>query len=136
MRRAYSLDDEQNAAVAINMAPLIDVVFLLLIFFVVTTTFEESAGIEIDKPAAVSAENLRERSILLALAADGQIYFGGNPVALQQVRGLVARQLQRLDRPVIVLADRRTQSGALIAVMDECRLAGAKKVNVATEKHE
>ena len=136
MRRDRYYDDEQAATVAINLSPLIDVVFLLLIFFVVTTTFVESTGIEIDKPAAVSAENLRERSILIALAPDGQIYFGGQAVALQQVRGLVARQLQRLERPVIVLADRRAQSGALIAVMDECRLDGAKKVNVATEKHE
>ncbi len=40
--------------VDINLAPLIDVVFILLLFFVVTTTFTRETQLKVDLPEAVS----------------------------------------------------------------------------------
>ena len=36
----------------INMAPLIDMVFILLIFFLVTTSFVKESGVEVQRPKA------------------------------------------------------------------------------------
>ncbi len=39
-----------STPVTINIAPLVDVVFLLVIFFAVSTTFLETAGLELTLP--------------------------------------------------------------------------------------
>ena len=56
-------------APAINIAPLMDMVFILLIFFVVTTVFVEETGVEVQKPSAASAKDLEKNSILIAISA-------------------------------------------------------------------
>ena len=48
----------------IDLSPLLDVVFILLIFFIVTTVFVRETGIEVDKPQAVSSEQLQRDVIL------------------------------------------------------------------------
>jgi len=50
--------DFVERGVEVNMSPLIDCVFLLLIFFIVTTVFVEETGVEIQKPRAVSAQDM------------------------------------------------------------------------------
>ena len=129
-RRHQSSDDSRP--VDINLSPLIDCVFLLLIFFVVTTVFVEEAGMDVRKPSALSSRELERTSIQLAIDSEGRIGYAGRIVDINAVRGVVARQLGDGLRPVILLADRDSRTGDLIAVMDECKLAGAEDVSVAT----
>ena len=60
----------------INLAPLMDMVFILLIFFVVTTVFVEETGLSVKKPKAVSAQTLEKNSILIAITANGEVVYG------------------------------------------------------------
>jgi biopolymer transport protein ExbD len=131
-RLAY--DEGGGGKVEINMAPLIDCVFLLLIFFIVTTVFVEETGVEVQKPHAASAQDLEKNSILIALTPDGRIVYGGRQVDLNSVRGIVARQLREKEMPVILIADENSRSGRLVDLVDECKLAGAKRVSVAARR--
>ena len=115
----------------INISPLIDIVFLLLIFFMVTSVFVEETGIEVQKPSAISAQDLEKNSILLALTADGEVWFDNRPVPMNSLRGLVARLIRERPRPVIIIADEASRSGLLVRVIDECKLAGAEQVSLA-----
>ncbi|AKJ65462.1 ExbD/TolR family protein [Kiritimatiella glycovorans] len=130
--RSSMREDTQEADV--NISPLIDCVFILLIFFIVTTTFVEETGVEVDKPQAASSVNLERNSILIAITGNGEVVYGGNRIGLGGVRPLVKRMLQKEDVPVIIQADREVQSGILVRVIDEAKLAGAEKVSVATRK--
>jgi len=123
-----------NGKPEINIAPLVDMVFLLLIFFMVTTVFVEETGVEVQKPKAASAQSLEKKSILLALTADGRIVYGGREIRLNELRGLVSRLLREQEMPVIILADENSRSGVLVDVIDECKLAGAKQVSIAAER--
>jgi biopolymer transport protein ExbD len=123
-----------DKGVDINMSPLIDVVFLLLIFFVVTTVFVEETGIDVQKPSAASARELDKKSILIALAQNGDIVYGGRAITLNAVRGIVAQQLQGSQIPVIILGDTKAQMGVLVDLIDECKLAGAKQVSIAAQR--
>jgi biopolymer transport protein ExbD len=125
---------QSGRGVDVNMSPLIDCVFLLLIFFVVTSVFVQETGVEVDKPRASSIEELDRRSIRLALLADGTVVFGGRTLAPGAVRGVVAQQLREREVPVVVLADRASSTGDLVALIDECKRAGAPDVSVATEE--
>lgn len=127
---------ESEGGIDVNMSPLIDCVFLLLIFFIVTTVFVKETGVELDRPQAVSAVLLDRQSIMIALTPSGDIVYGGRTIGLNSVRGLVAQQLRERDAPVIILADRKSQTGQLVELMDECKLGGAKHVSVAAGRKE
>lgn len=116
----------------IDISPLIDCVFILLIFFIVTTTFVEETGVEVDKPQAASAVRLEKNSILIALTDKGEVVYGGREIGVSGVRPLVKRMLQKEDVPVIIQADSAAQSGLLVRIIDEAKLAGALKVSVAS----
>ncbi|NLB55815.1 MAG: biopolymer transporter ExbD [Lentisphaerae bacterium] len=120
--------------VEINISPLIDVVFLLLIFFVVTTVFVEETGVRIDRPQAVSAQDLEKTSIMIAVTADNRIVYAGRDVSLNNLRGIVAQQISQKDTPVIIIADCDAAAGRLVEVIDECKLAGANQVSLAANK--
>jgi biopolymer transport protein ExbD len=120
--------------VEINMSPLIDCVFLLLIFFIVTTVFVEETGVTVQKPLAASAQEINKHSVMIALTADERIIYGGRELNQNSVRGLVSRQLADRDVPVIIMADSDARTAPLVALIDECKLAGAKQVSIAARK--
>ncbi len=122
---------EKDGGVDINLSPLIDCVFLLLIFFIVTTVFVKETGVEIDKPQAVSADSLDQQSLQFALTSRGEIYYAGRAITQSSVRGIVARQMRQKALPVVILADGATATDHLVALIDTCKLAGAKAVSVA-----
>ena len=133
MARRFSYSHGPDSA-EINMSPLIDMMFLLLIFFIVTTAFVEETGIEIQKPKAASSQNLEKKSILIGISKDGKVVYGNKEIGINRVRGLVAKLLKDQECPVIIIADESCRSGILVDVIDECKLAGAKKVSIAAEK--
>jgi biopolymer transport protein ExbD len=125
---------EDSSEPGIDLAPLIDCVFILLIFFIVTTTFVEETGVEVDRPQAASAVRLEKTSILIALTSEGDVVYGGKKIGVSGVQPLVRRMLQKEDVPVIVQADAESASGLLVRVVDEAKLGGAVKVSVASSR--
>jgi biopolymer transport protein ExbD len=118
----------------INVSPLIDIVFILLIFFIVTTVFVEETGVEVQRPQAASASDLEKESILIAITAEGKVVYGGREVGVRGVRGVVRRLIkQDKDMPVIVQADKAASIDLYTQVHDEAALAGAKRINLATQ---
>jgi biopolymer transport protein ExbD len=118
--------------VDINMGPLVDMVFLLLIFFVVTTSFVKEAGIDVQRPTAATAEVKERGNIMIAVSAEGEVYFEGKHVDVRSVRGLVERALaEDPESGVVIVADKSSETGSVIQVMDQCGLAGARNVSLA-----
>ena len=119
----------------INVSPLIDIVFILLIFFIVTTVFVEETGVKVQRPQAASAADLEKNSILIAITAEGKVVYGGREIGVRGVRGVV-RRLIRQDQamPVIVQADKAASIDLYTQVHDEAALAGAQRINLATQQ--
>jgi biopolymer transport protein ExbD len=120
--------------VDINMGPLIDMVFLLLIFFVVTTSFVKESGIDVQRSSAASAEPQEHANVMIGVSSEGEVYFEGKQVDVRSVRGLIERTLA--DDPnsgVVVVADKSSETGVVVKVMDQCRLAGAGNVSLAAK---
>ncbi len=134
MKRLLRLDQDTGRAVEVNVTNLVDCMLFLLIFFIVNARFVQEPGVPIQKPRAVSAETLDKASVLLALTADGKIYYGGRLIPFNSVRGLVAHYVREQDVPVVIVADEASRSGYLIQLVDECKLAGARQVSVAARR--
>jgi biopolymer transport protein ExbD len=135
MGRFRDSGSDEGSEGGIDMSPMIDCVFILLIFFIVTTTFVEETGIEVDKPQAASAAQLDKNSLLIAVTAEGAVVYGKKDIGVGGVQSLVKRMTQEDPAlPVIVQVDAKTPSGIFVRVVDEAKLGGAQKVNVATVK--
>jgi biopolymer transport protein ExbD len=121
----------------INMGPLIDMVFLLLIFFVVTTSFVKEAGIDVQKSTAATAEIKEKSPIMIGVTPEGDVYMEGKRIDVRSVRSLVERSLaEDPDSGVIIVADKASETGAVVKVMDQCRLAGARNISLAAKREE
>lgn len=118
----------------IDMSPLLDVVFILLIFFIVSTVFVKETGVEVEKPQAISAQQLDQMAILLAITRTGEVVYDGANIGVSGVRSTVEQLLLKDDRPVVIQVDKAVRSELLVEVIDEAKLAGASAVNIATLK--
>ena len=119
----------------INMAPLIDMVFILLIFFMVTTSFVKETGIDVQRPSASTAALKEKGNILIGISSDGRVFLERKQIDVRSVRAHIERCLaENPEGGVVIVADKTSHTGVVIRVMDQCRLAGAKNVSIAASK--
>jgi len=118
--------------IELNMAPLIDMVFILLIFFLVTTSFVKETGVDINRPTATTATSREKANILVGITKDNRIFMDKREIDIRAVRANVERAIaENPEASVVIVADRESRTGITINVMDGCRRAGAKNVSVA-----
>ena len=123
--------------VAINIAPLVDVVFLLVIFFAVSTTFLETAGLKLELPESGSTVEKNPKQLTVFLATDGSLSFDGERLELAQLRERLEAALDGVADPRVTLrADAGSRHGDVVRVMDVIRESGAKALTVAARKAE
>jgi len=126
-----------GAGVEINMAPLIDMVFLLLIFFAVSTSFVRESGVDVQRASASTARVMASSNIMIGVTMEGDVYFEGKRIDIRSVRAHIERALAgNAETGVVVVADKRSETGAIVTVMDQCRLAGAKSVSLAAKRED
>lgn len=127
--------DMDRSDVEIDMMPLIDMIFILLIFFLVTASFVKESGVEVNRPEAASAEMKEATGMVVGISAEGDVFINREQVALRRVRGLVEIFLaENSEGGVIIDADGECSTTRLIAVLDQCRLAGAADIAVSATK--
>ena len=129
-----SMEEEEPA---LNLTPLMDIMFLLVIFFAVSTTFKVFPGISVDLPGAV-AETIKEepKSVTAILTAAGEIYLDGKPIEKDQL--LETLRVTQKESPVslfILEADRTAEYGQVVALMDAAKQAGILRLAIST-RHE
>jgi biopolymer transport protein ExbD len=135
MNRAFTYRYRRSRGTELNMAPLIDMVFILLIFFLVTTSFVREAGVEIVRPQAQSASIKEKTNMIIGVAANGVIYIEGKTVDVRSVRARMERFVAEIPLgSVVVVADQQSETGIVVQIMDACRLAGVRDISLAAEK--
>ncbi len=118
----------------ITMAPLIDVVFLLLIFFMVTTIFPDNQGLIIERPAASSTESLHGKQLRFTVDKHGAIFHQNRRITTTSATQLVRQRLADIpDSTILLEVDRRTATEALIRIMDACKQGGAQQIGIVTD---
>lgn len=135
----------------LNLAPLIDVVFLLLIFFMVTTSFVKDAAIDLTLPEASSEQTQAQEFIIRITVnkldevtiAHGNKIFSDIAVgesrdhlrdklklALEQLR--LDQGVQETESPTMVIeADKAASHGRVIGIMDALSRLGIRRIQFA-----
>ncbi len=122
----------KKGTLELNIAPLIDMVFILLIFFLVTTSFVKETGIDVTRPTASTATSQSKATILIAVDSQNRIFMDHREIDIRAVRANTERALsENPDGVVVVVADTASSTGTAIQVMDGCRVAGATNVSLA-----
>jgi biopolymer transport protein ExbD len=129
-RMPYTLSDDSDAT--IDMTPMLDVVFIMLIFFIVTTSFVKESGVEVNRPQANTAEIQNSQSIFVAITENNQVWINQHPIAPRAIRHTVERlKAESPESSVIIQADEHSQTGLLVKVMDQVKLAGITNIAIA-----
>lgn len=124
---------------AIDMTPLIDVVFLLLIFFMVTTTFSRETRLLVNLPEAnaeVAESDLGQIEILVA--RDGSFSINGrglvNASIETLVQGLEVESGGDHSLPILLIADAEATHQSVVTAMDGIGQSGFTRLNIATQR--
>lgn len=117
----------------IDMAPLINVVFLLLIFFILTSGFVVQPGIRVNLPKAVTSEALRENSLVILVTNSDLVYINDRAIDTKELDSRL-RIAAKEKRPLLIKADRRASMGKIVEVWDMCRNIGISQINIATSQ--
>ena len=130
---------KQRENVDVNLASLIDVVFILLLFFVVTTTFTRQTELRVELPEAVSgspAEDQELKQLDIAISADG-VFSVNNQVLPKSDLASLIEALQKesagdTQMPLSISADGKTQHQAVITAMDAAGKLGFSHLRMTT----
>ena len=134
----------RGVPIAVNLAPMIDVSFLLLIFFLVTTTFERAEGIlssKLPRDTGVPAVALPISPIIVRLTQTGVAdddykiaidHFDAEPAGPGELVGYL-RQIQQRpgfdkDTPVLIVADDAVRWDHIVGCWNAALRAGCKRV--------
>lgn len=129
-------DKSEEEAQAIDLTPMLDVVFIMLIFFIVTATFIKETGIEVERPEATMAERKDDASILIAVSENNEIHIDKNQVDPRDVRTQIERL--RAENPqgtVVIQADKGADMEMVISITESARELGITNVAVSTEEN-
>jgi len=117
----------------IDLAPLVNVFFLLLIFFIFTSSFIFQPGIKVSLPKAVTSEIIEEEGVVIVITKDARIYLNDREIAEDELLSklsLIAKEKGSL----LIKADSKVPLDRIVEIWDMCRNQGVTQVNIATSK--
>ncbi len=124
---------------AINLTPLIDVVFLLLIFFMVSTTFTKESHLSIDLPEANGDPQVESpEDVVILINADGSYAVNGRAlvnaelITLLSALDTVNPENTAENTPIIITADANSSHESVVRAMDAAGQAGFVQLSITT----
>lgn len=120
---------------AIDLTPMLDVVFIMLIFFIVTASFIKEPGIEVNRPDALTVEQKANANILVAITADNDIWINKNQVEA----GFIETELKVLlsENPtgaLVIQADSKANIKTITELTATAREIGIDDVSISANK--
>lgn len=124
----------QEEEAAIDVTPMLDVVFIMLIFFIVTSVFIKEAGIDVNRPEATTAEPKDNVSILVAINSNNEIWIDKRRIDVRSVKSVIERlRAENPEGGLVIQADNEANVKTLTAVADAARELGLYDVSIATD---
>lgn len=124
----------KKISTALNIAPLIDVVFQLLLFFMLTANFITQPGIKLILPSAVASKPSSDEEITIFISENSALYLNAAKVSmdglLEKLKPMV---LSVNKKTVMIKADEKISLGLAVKVMDIAKQAGAEGMVVSTK---
>lgn len=118
---------------ALNLTPMIDIVFLLIIFFMVSSTLVKTRGMAVKLPRSVSSESEPKNLIVISVTKNRGIFINEDPSSFETLAGDLKKMRLKLNQNVVIIkGDKDSAYQKMIRVMDLAKLAGMQKISLAT----
>lgn len=119
---------------SLSIAPLIDIIFLLLLFFLLTSVFI-TPGIPLDLPEAEHAQFQEEQGEqILYISSSGEIYLNDQFVLFDDLLSALTTTFARsAGKNVTIKADKNVAFGIFVRVMDVAKAAGGQDLVISAE---
>jgi biopolymer transport protein ExbD len=130
MRFRKKKEDEPR----ISIAPLVDIVFLLLIFFMVTSHYDIAAGVRINLPKVTKkAESPDdENKIVLLVDKSANIFIDGKEIDIESLKARLGDEVKKRGVVQLILqADIDVRHGKVVEIMDYAKSAGINSIVIA-----
>ena len=119
----------QKKRFQIDMAPLIDVVFLLLIFFMLTFAIQ-GQGLAISLPEGEETEKV-EKDIIVKIDRNNKLYLNDRQIEIDSLGDALGEDLlRRSDKLVVIDSAPKVKYGLFARVLDVSREAGAEHFSI------
>jgi len=113
----------------IDIAPLIDCIFILLIFFMLTSSFIVVPGINVKLPKALTSDEVNSQSLTIVISSEDIIYLDEKPQTLKEVESFLRKDNYSA---IFIKSDRDASLGAVVGVWDICKRLGIEHIGIAT----
>ncbi|MDP2923310.1 MAG: biopolymer transporter ExbD [Candidatus Omnitrophota bacterium] len=124
---------EEAGLTQIDIAPLIDCIFLLLIFFMLTSSFIAIPGINVKLPRAITSEDMNPQALTVVISSEDIIYIQDKPITLKDVETFLKKGKYNA---IFIKSDRNASLGSVVGVWDICKKFGIEKIGIATTYEE
>ena len=132
MRKRRNSGEGHESSTGIDLAPMLDFVINLLIFFIITAVFVRESGITVERPTS-APDDSHKLAQTVQIDADGEIWVDGRLVDLRAVRANIERfRAEEPDSGVVIVAQRQSPTGTLVAVVDQIHLGGIHDITFST----
>jgi len=130
----FSQPKREEISLGVSMAPLIDIVFLLLIFFMLTSHIEIIPGIDIALPDITErGSDTSTNTMIVALDREGNYYLNKERIELTELFRRFKETVQPSKTNLILQADRDVKHGQVVRVMDLAKKAGIATIVIAAQ---
>ena len=125
---------KKNKNIEFNIAPLIDIVFLLLIFFMLASEFTDFKTIDMATPINSDREIESSEPLLVKLSSDGKIKIKEVLIDFSILeKKVINLKKNQTDTKVIISTPEKTEINLLMKVMDIIRTSGIDNIALITE---
>ena len=125
---------EKKIRIHLDIAPLIDIVLLLLVFFMFTANFIMQPGIKITLPKAQTSKPQEEENIIVFITEGNEIYFNDRKISIEELKEALEEKLKTAEKKIVILkADEKINLGLAVKVMDIAKEAKAENLVISTQ---
>jgi biopolymer transport protein ExbD len=119
---------------AVDITPLIDVVFQLLLFFMLTSAIAVSQGMELNLPEAEKITSVSQEAIEVEIDKNGIIFVSGKETKQDAITDYLRMTLESPEKSqVVVRSDSDVPVSKLVEVMDKIRMVGITNLSIAAQ---
>ena len=121
----------------LELAPLVDIIFLLLLFFVISSSFIQRPGIRVNLPVSPSIWGEEKERIFVSLTYDNILFVNEKRAGWEEFPGILHEAVLKLQNPLLIInADEKSMHGEVVKIMDIAKETGIKNIAIATQPPE
>ena len=118
---------KKSSLIAVPVAAMGDIAFLLIIFFMIASTFAKEQHIEVEPPRSIDLEELEQAPLSVTVDINGEVYVDGSPCEVNSLESWVSSFMEDRGTKVVMLkVDQNLMRDIYMPVIEALSGAGAE----------